>query len=686
MVIAIRSVIVFVSLAVAGCATGGGLEDRASSRVQRLIEDGRKRVEQDIIGDPRFKETLDRIKSVYEAEGKLSAGTVRGEYVFSTWLDDKHPQGVWRRVKISRLSQDNPEWEHLLDLDELSRIENSKIQIEGASCLPPSFERCLISLSHRGEDAVEIREFDMREKRFVEAGFSLPRGKHAVTWVSADEILVATNWGEGTTTKSGMPRILKSWRRGEAIHNAAAVLNQGARSASVSARSFYEDGKPTFIGVRRRSWADADFFHLKTGGLSPKLPLPVDAVIYGVFRDNLLFGVRNPWEFHNVVYPAGSVVALQLTPQNNRRSAALVFSPGARQVVLDIQVLRNFLVLNVLDDLNGLVVRVEPNGNEWKSRTLHSGELERIEFYGSEGETGLVLVSFESYLTEPSIRIFTERSRKFTTIRKMRPLFDSKNMIVRRGEAKSEDGTMVPFIFVGPKEKNQNLPTILTGYGSVRFLGIPFYLSTIGKAWIEPGGAWVFAHVRGGLEFGPTWVEGAKREKRVNAFADMAAVAREIVSRGWSSTEKIGIFGLSKGGLLAGATTVRYPDRFKASVLRVPILDMVNFSRWAPGMQWIDELGNPQNADDRKFLEAYSPIAQLKKGINYPTIFLLTASNDDVVHPAHARNMAGRLEEIGSPFYFYEASEGGHMAAADIFQRSFRSALELTFFRRELGL
>ncbi len=193
------------------------------------------------------------------------------------------------------------------------------------------------------------------------------------------------------------------------------------------------------------------------------------------------------------------------------------------------------------------------------------------------------------------------------------------------------------------------------------------------------------ANIRGGGEYGPAWHDAALREKRPRAYEDFAAVAADLVERGITTREQLGIEGGSNGGLLMGVMLTRYPELFGAIVGNVPLLDMRRYHLLLAGASWMAEYGDPDDPADWAFLSGYSPYQNVQSGRPYPPVLFMTSTRDDRVHPGHARKMVARLRELGYDVAYYENVEGGHGAAADNAQLAFKTALSLEFFWRTLG-
>jgi prolyl oligopeptidase len=252
--------------------------------------------------------------------------------------------------------------------------------------------------------------------------------------------------------------------------------------------------------------------------------------------------------------------------------------------------------------------------------------------------------------------------------------------------ATSKDGTKIPYSEVGPKDRTGPVPTLLEAYGGFEISLTPGYSPSDGAAWIERGGVYVQANLRGGGEYGPAWHDAAMKHHRQNAYDDLAAVAEDLVRRGVTTAKTLGVTGASNGGLLTSVMLTQRPELFGAVVSKVPLTDMQRFHKLLAGASWMSEYGNPDDPADWAAISKYSPLHNVRSGAPYPPMFFTTSTKDDRVHPAHARKMVAKLEALGYQPLYYENIEGGHGGAADIKQRAYVNALVYTFLASRLGL
>ena len=239
--------------------------------------------------------------------------------------------------------------------------------------------------------------------------------------------------------------------------------------------------------------------------------------------------------------------------------------------------------------------------------------------------------------------------------------------MVEQDWATSRDGTKIPYFLVHPKQMKANgsTPTLLFGYGGFQLSKPPVYLPEMGKLWLERGGAYAIANIRGGGEFGPAWHQSALRDHRQRAFDDFAAVAEDLIKRKVTSPRRLGIYGRSNGGVLTTVSMTQRPDLFNAIVVESPLVDMLRYHKLSAGASWVAEYGNPDVAGDRSFIAAYSAYQKVNEDVKYPEPYITTNTEDDRVHPGHARKFAARLKAVGAPYLYYENTFGGHANDAD---------------------
>lgn len=639
-------------------------------------------------GDPAYQEKFDAVLDILNAEDRIPMGSLRGPYVFNFWRDAENERGLWRRTSVESYQTESPEWELLLDVDALAEGEEENWVFEGSSCAP-SLNRCLVSLSRGGTDASVTREFDLSAKRFVEEGFQLSEAKSDAIFVDDDTVLFSTDFGEGSMTASGYPRIVKRWRRGEALE-AAVQLFEGSRE-DVGSWPFVMRGTggPIPMLVRAVSFFEAEYYFVHDDGSTLKLPLPRSAELKGMTGDQVLVTLRSDWVRENgETLAQGTLFSFDwnnfLQSQTIETSDILV-TPGPRSSIERVSAGRDAVYVSLFDNVVGSVRVFRFADGQWQDRKLDlpengSTNVASVNEFGPEA-----FFTYQGFLT-PTTLYFDGGDDNPREIKSLPARFDALGMSASQYEAISADGTKIPYFVVRPEGAEGPVPTILYGYGGFENSLTPWYWSSVGRTWLPQGGAYVVANIRGGGEFGPAWHEAALKTNRQLAYDDFIAVAEDIIARGITSAERLGIMGGSNGGLLVGAVAMQRPELFKAVVCQVPLLDMIRYMEIGAGASWEGEYGNPNNPAEREAILRYSPYQNVNSWGHYPNIFFVTATSDDRVTPVHARKMAAKMEAQGHDHLFYENTDGGHAAAANNAQRAEMLGLTYTYLAQELGL
>lgn len=642
-------------------------------------------------GDPRFAALRTQALHILEAQDRIPFVSMSADGLRNFWQDKEHVRGIWRRTSLESYRADDPQWETLLDVDALAAAEGANWVFQGAQCLPPDDRRCLVILSDGGKDASVVREFDTAEKRFVDGGFHLPEGKQNVTWLDADTLLVARDWGPGTMTTSGYPFVVKKLRRGQPLDQAEEMF-RGSRE-DVSASGFVlRDAKGVVHGVgmsRGLNFFDREYTLLTDGG-PVILPLPRKASPAGIVDGRLLVALREDWApAADLRFKAGSLVSYDLaewkrSPVGARPS--LVWAPGPRQTLGGFASTEGKLLLTFLDNVRGQAVALDFVDGAWRSAPVPLPRNATINVAAASDQNDQAMFSVTDYLTPTTLWLYDGATGSLETIKSSPARFDASRHIVEQLEATSRDGTRIPYFLVRPKDMplDGSTPTLLYGYGGFQSSMVPSYSGAMGKLWLEGGNAYVVANLRGGGEFGPEWHQTAQRENKQRTWDDYIAVADDLVRRKITSPRRLGVVGGSQGGLLVGTAITQRPDLFNAAIIQVPLFDMLRFHKMGAGASWIGEYGDPDKPEQRAWIEGYSPYQRLTAGRDYPTPFILTSTKDDRVHPGHGRKAAARLDALGQPYYYYENIDGGHSAAANLQESARRLALEYTYAARQL--
>ena len=620
---------------------------------------------------PEFTAIHARLLEIYNDRARIPGVDFQGEYLYNFWQDAEHVRGIWRRTSLDQYLADKTAWETVLDVDALAKADKENWVWKGADFLQPDSRRCLVSLSRGGGDAVVIREFDAVDRKFVDGGFTVPEAKSNLAWKDQDTVWLGTDFGPGTLTDSGYPRLVKLWHRGTPITAAETVFE--GRQADVSANGFtiirpegsYDVVSRTPEFYRGQTW-------LRLGGRLVKVDIPEDAEFGGIFKEQMLVTLRTDWNVGGRTYPAGALLAIGLDAfLRGGRDFEELFTPGERVSLAGTATTLNTILLSTLDNVTSRMYRLTLADGKWAREEIKLPGLGS----GGPGATSekddTFFFSYNDFLT-PVSQYLVRPGQAPKLIKTMPAYFDAAGMKVDQYEAVSKDGTKIPYFIIMPKGyvANGANPTLLYGYGGFEISQRPGYSGTTGEAWVARGGVYALANIRGGGEFGPKWHQAAVREKHQTAFDDFIAIAEDLIARKVTSPGHLGIMGGSNGGLLVGATFTQRPELFKAVVCQVPLLDMKRYSHLLAGASWMAEYGNPDTAD-WDYMQKWSPYQNLDKSKTYPKVFFMTSTRDDRVHPGHARKMVKRMTDMGKPVYYFENTEGGHGAAANLNQRAY---------------
>ena len=669
------------------------LEEFTSPRAMSWVEERNARTFKVLEADPRYATLYSEALTIASAKDRIPAPSfIHGE-IYNYWTDAEHLRGFWRKTSLASYRTASPAWTTVLDVDALGKAEGKSWVWHGARCLPPEQKRCLISLSDGGEDAEVVREFDLDTGTWVQGGFNLPRGKHRVAWKDADTLLIASEWTPVDLTPSGYPYIVKRLKRGQAMADAVEVYRGGKGDGGYGVSpSQARDGQGRTLTYVERP---LDTFNQQTYVLTPtgakRLPIPGKSSIVDLVDGRLLVKLDEAWSVGGKSFPAGAVVqmdaaAVKADPLHPKPT--LVWSQGPREALERVTSTRDKLLIETLDNVRGRLWVMSPAaGGGWTKAKLDLPDKVATGWGSTDDKSNRAFASVTGFLTPSTLYEVDGGSLKAQVVKTLPAKFDASRDVVEQFEATSTDGTKVPYFVVHRKDVklDGSTPTLMTAYGGFLASSTPSYRATEGKLWLERGGAYVLANIRGGGEFGPAWHEAGLGVKRQIIYDDFASVAGDLFKRGVTSPRRLGIEGGSNGGLLMGVEFTQHPELWNAVVIAVPLLDMIRISKIAAGASWQGEYGDV-NADPKvmDFWLKTSPYHQLKKGPKYPEPFIWTTTKDDRVGPQHARKFAARMEELGLPYLYYENTEGGHGSGADLKQRARTDALVMTYLHRKL--
>jgi prolyl oligopeptidase len=635
---------------------------------------------------PQFGAMHDRLKTILNSKERIPFVSRHGDYYYNFWRDPQHVRGIWRRTTLAEFRKAEPAWDTVIDLDKLALDEKENWVWSGVSCLYPKGERCLVSMSRGGGDAHVVREFDVKSRAFVKDGFNLPEAKSDVAWIDENTIFAMSDFGAGTMTASGYPRIVKEWKRGTPLSSALTVFEAKNDDMGVEASKEFTPGFEHQVVIRRMAFYSEETF-LRRDGKLVKIDKPDDAKAFPL-RDQLIFELRTDWVVGGKTYPQGALLAADLDAfLKGERSFEILFTPTATRSLVNVTATKNTLLLSELENVKSRITELRRAGGKWQRRAVDAPA------FGSLTTTAVDQVDSDAYfmtvtdfLTPTTLSLAQAGDDKRVPLKSLPAFFDASPYVVTQFESTSKDGTRVPYFVVMRKDTrfDGSNPTVLYGYGGFEIVMQPRYNGVTGEAWLKNGGVYVLANIRGGGEFGPRWHQAALKEHRQRAYDDFISVAEDLIARKLTSPKHLGIMGGSNGGLLVGAVMTQRPDLFNAVVCQVPLLDMRRYNRLLAGASWMGEYGDPDDPKQWDYIGKYSPYQNVFKEKKYPRVLFTTSTRDDRVHPGHARKMVARMQEQGHDVLYWENTEGGHAGAANNDQQAQMWSLTYTFLLNQL--
>ncbi|KQX01946.1 prolyl oligopeptidase [Massilia sp. Root418] len=635
---------------------------------------------------PPFAALHARLKTILNSQDRIPYVSLHEGYYYNFWRDAVHVRGIWRRTTPDQFLLAEPAWDTVLDLDQLAAEEDENWVWAGADFLHRD-TRCLLELSRGGGDACVLREFDVATRTFVDGGFTLPEAKTRSAWINRDTLFIATDFGPGSMTSSGYPRIVKEWRRGTPLAQAVTVFEGAPDDLAVGAGKDFTPGYEFELIWRSMSFYTNELY-LRDGASLSKVDKPDDATAYTV-RDQLIIELRSEWTVNGAVYPQGALLAADFRRyMQGERELAVLFVPTPTSSLDGVSATRSALLLNELDNVKNRIVELRHVDGAWQRRVVDAPAFGTLDASALDSiDSDQYFLSVTDFLTPTTLYLAQAGSDERVQLKSLPAFFDAAPCRVQQFQATSRDGTAVPYFVVSGKDlpPGAERPALLYGYGGFEVSLKPFYSAVTGSAWLEQGGMYVLANIRGGGEFGPRWHQAALKEHRQRAFDDFIAVAEDLIARGLSSPRRLGIMGGSNGGLLVGAVMTQRPELFSAVVCQVPLLDMKRYHQLLAGASWMGEYGDPDDPVQWAYLARYSPYQNVHAGKRYPRVLFTTSTRDDRVHPGHARKMAALMQEQGHDVLYWENTEGGHAGAANNDQQARMWALTYAFLLKQLG-
>lgn len=622
---------------------------------------------------------------IFNSPEKIVYPGINGKYVYNFWKDKDHERGIWRRCLLHDYKNGNLNWETLLDIDALARKDNIKWVFKGAIGLYPSYNRFLIQLSKGGGDAVVIKEFDTDKKQFTEGGFYIEEAKGTVSFGNENTVVVSTDFGEGTMTASGYPLQTRLWKRGTLLKDAQ-LIYEGQASDLGNFNTTIRNGNKSYPYIERYLTSFTSKKIIWADDALITLDIPEDCSVNGILSNQLIAELKSDWQVNGNTYKTGTLLSLDFTELlKNNRQIKIITEPDSLSSISGTALTKNHLLVNVLSNISCNLYACSFSDGKWSNKKVAARDLGQITINSADEFSEDYFFTFEDFITPPTLYVADAGSNKLQPLQSLPSFFDADKYEVRQFRAKSKDGTLVPYFVVHAKniDYNSSNPTLLYAYGGFEVSEIPNYLSAYGS-WLDNGGVYVLANIRGGGEFGPKWHQQGLKEKRQNVYDDFFAVSEDLIAQKITSPKHLGIWGGSNGGLLVGVAFTQRPDLYNAVFCAVPLLDMQRYHKLLAGASWIGEYGDPDIAEEWEYIQKYSPYHNLKAGMQYPEVFFFTSTKDDRVHPGHARKMAAKMIDMGYPVYYYENTEGGHAGASTNEQQAKHNAMMFSYFLNKL--
>jgi prolyl oligopeptidase len=648
-------------------------------RAQNAISD------KQITNNPIYEPLRKRYLEVFNDKDQIIYPNLVGDYVYNLWQDEVNERGLWRRMPKKDYLDNKTTWETVLDLDVLSKKEDKKWVFAGSTWLEPNNKICLISLSDGGKDENVIREFNAEAKEFVKNGFYFPESKGGVSWVDENSVMVYRDFGPGTLTTSGYPRQVKIVKRGDLVEDVEPIFETDTTSVGAFGGSNYSNNKNNLYVYNAIAFYNSEFLYLDNGKFK-KVAYPKDAEISVFHKDELIISLQSDWKINKNVYKSGSLVSFNLKDfLSGDINIKTIYVPNERSSFVSISTSKDFVVVNTMENVQNKLIKYAFSNQKWLAENIEAPEFGSISLIASSDQSNDYFFRFSNFINPTTL--YHSDGKKIEVVKKLKDVFNKDDLVVTQFMATSKDGTKIPYFVVHHKDIKLNglNPTMIYAYGGFNVSSQPNYSSTYGIGWLEKGGVYVLANIRGGGEFGPEWHKAAMKEKRQNGYDDFYAVSEDLIAKKVTSPDYLGAFGWSNGGLMAGVVFTQRPDLYNAVVVGAPLLDMKRYSKLLAGASWMGEFGNPDIPEEWEYIKKYSPYHNVFKDKKYPEVFFVTSTKDDRVHPGHARKMAAKMETMGHSYFYHETIEGGHGAASTNEQQAAMWASIYTYFNMKLN-
>lgn len=633
-----------------------------------------------------YQSIFDKSLEIYNSTERIAYPTIRGNYVYNFWKDKDHIRGIWRRSLLDNYTNGNPVWETLLDIDALSKKDDIKWVYKGSSGLYPDYNRFLIKLSKGGGDAVVTKEFDVNKKQFIENGFFIEESKGSTSYVDKNTLIVSSDFGEGTMTTSGYPRQVKLWERGTPLKDAQ-LIYKGESSDVGTWGGVYRDGSQSYTFINRGLTTFSSQTMVWLNDKNIKLDIPDDSDLESILNNQLVIQLKSDWTVNAKTYNTGTLLSLNFKALlKGEKQIKVIIEPDEFSSISGVSTTKNKLLINLLTDVTGQLYIYTFNNGKWVYEKVDAPNFGTLSIVATNDLSDDYFFDFKNFITPTTLYSADASNNTFEVYKSLPSFFDASKYEVKQYKAKSIDGTMIPYFMVSKKgmKTDGTNPTLVYGYGGFEIAVSPFYAATFGVSWLDKGGVFVLANIRGGGEYGPKWHQDGIKEKRQNVFDDFYAVSEDLIAKKVTSPKHLGAMGGSNGGLLVGVAFTQRPDLYNAIVCQVPLLDMQRYNKMLAGASWMGEFGNPDIPEEWAYIKKYSPYHNLKKGMDYPEVFFGTSTRDDRVHPGHSRKMVAKMNDMGYKTYYYENTEGGHAGSSTNEQRAKMNAMMFSYLLMKL--
>ncbi|WP_339666260.1 prolyl oligopeptidase family serine peptidase [Maribacter arcticus] len=662
------------------------LEEVDGQKALEFVNAQNKTTIAELSAEKDYQNIYDKSLAIYNSDERIAYPSIRGNYVYNFWKDKDHVRGIWRRSTVDDYRKGNPTWETLLDIDKLSEEDDIKWVYKGSSGLYPNYNRFLIELSKGGGDAVVVKEFDVTTKQFIENGFLIEESKGSASYIDENTLIVTSDFGEGTMTTSGYPRQVKLWKRGTSL-NDAQLIYEGETSDVGAWGGVLRDGSETFTLISRALTTFSSENLVWMNNEIIKLDIPDDASLTGVLNNQLIVQLKSDWTVQTNTYNTGTLLSLNFRELlKGNKEIQVIIEPDEFSSISQVSTTKNKLLIGLLTNVISELHTYSFSKGTWSSEKVNAPDFGRISIVGTDDLSDQYFFDFQNFITPSTLYSADAGDNTFKAHKSLPAFFDASRYEVTQYKAKSKDGTMVPYFMVAAKDlKNDGTnPTLVYAYGGFEISSQPFYAATFGVSWLDKGGVFVLANIRGGGEYGPKWHQDGIKEKRQNVFDDLYAVSEDLITKKVTTPRHLGIMGGSNGGLLVGVAFTQRPDLYNAVVSQVPLLDMQRYNKLLAGASWMGEFGDPDIPEEWEYIKKYSPYHNLKKGMDYPEVYFGTSTRDDRVHPGHARKMVAKMNDMGYKTYYYENTEGGHAGSSTNEQSAKSGALTFSYLLMKL--